>query len=129
MFDRITLGTPDVHVYSTVTEKRAPTDESVRLLREMEAKSREQVQQSIRLDNTAIDGVLQYHKDIFNDQQVLGCVFSVKGKRMEAKYVGSAEATREDLVIGIRDAIAREIANHLTATVAKACVDLKWVKP
>lgn len=54
-------------VHVTVNEKRSPTDESVKLLMEMEKKAQEKIDKSIRLNSTNIDVVIHSYQD-FNDQ-------------------------------------------------------------
>lgn len=121
MFDRNHLHLHDhggpSHISVTKTEKRAPTDESVRLLREMESAAKGQVLASVRVENTPVDGVLYVMEDFMSDQTIFACVFKVNGKRLEARHEARRGASREDVAIGVRDAIAKVIANELTGSV------------
>lgn len=50
-------------VHVTVNEKKAPTDESVKLLMELEKKAQDKVDRAIRLQNTNIDVVIHSYFD------------------------------------------------------------------
>lgn len=113
------------HVTVTKTEKRAPTDESVKLLREMEAAAKDQVLAAVRMENTPVDGVLHVMEDVMNDQTRLACVFKVNGKRLEARHEAMRGTKPADMAMGLRDAIAEVIANELTTSVLAACDALK----
>lgn len=75
----------DVHTDIDVTVKRAPTDESVKLLREMEAAAKAEVLKTVRVSDGVFDGVVHHFKDGLNAQDVWHCVFKVNGQRMEAE--------------------------------------------
>jgi len=110
------------HVTATVTEKRAPTDESVRLLREMEAASEASVVAAGRLSHNSLSGSWY----IFQDSMTL---------RARAKYVyklngeditGEVELDHRDLAqLGVHamlekvcdavcDAVCRRLAESIT---------------
>ncbi len=63
MFDRYEVRPGGGTHYHTITENRAPTDESVRLLKEMETAARDKVQASIRVENCPVDCVLNAWED------------------------------------------------------------------
>ena len=56
----------DRHV--TVTEKRAPTDESVKLLREMEAKAEAEVVKAVSVSNSTFECVIHQQIDNLSDR-------------------------------------------------------------
>jgi len=114
------------HISVTKTEKRAPTDESVRLLREMEDAAKGQVLAAVRVENTPVDGVLHVMRDQMSDLMRFSCVFKVNGKRLEARHEANLSASREDIAIGVRDAIAKVIANELTSSVLAASKALNF---
>lgn len=113
MFDRVIVA-PTQRVYETrtVTEHRAPTDESVKLLREMEAKARDEVLSAVRLEGNGFECVVQQMEDYASNDVIWRAAFSLNGRRMTAEY----RANRYDLApqkvaIGLRDAIAKEISS------------------
>jgi hypothetical protein len=88
MFDR-TIISPRVvehvteHVTEHVHEHRAPTDASVKLLREMEDAARNSIANSVRVTNTEVgfDAVIHKRYDIVNDQTEYTVVFMLLGQR------------------------------------------------
>lgn len=109
------------HVSVSTIEKRAPTDESVRLLMEMEAAAAAKVLSAVRVENTAFQGVLHHMEDHLTGIRKFRCVFKLNGKQMTASYECDREDfTREVAAVGIRDAIAREVANAITSSVFSA---------
>lgn len=117
MFDRYILRSGESSHYHThtVTENRAPTDESVRLLREMEQKSQEQVLKAIRVQNTEFDGVIHVIQHHIDATTIYKCVFSLNGKKMIAEHIAKDCDDKESRVFGIRDAVAKEIANTVVS--------------
>ena len=109
----INVTAPTEYVTRTVniTETRAPTDESVRLLKEMEEAARNKVDQSIRLDGNDFKCVVEIMQDAMSDQRVAYAVFELNGKRMTAEHrVSRRDDNPAALAIGIRDEIAKTIA-------------------
>lgn len=120
MFDTYRLA-PVSPSHVNVTENRAPTDESVRLLRDMEKKARDEVIKAIRLDGALVDGVLHEQADHLSGQLLFKCIFRVNGKRMEADFrCFQEESSAEKIALGIRDAIASQIANVITDGVLRS---------
>lgn len=110
MFDHIHHHEHRASTSVHVTEKRAPTDESVRLLAEMEAAAQARVKAAIRVTDTAFEGVVHISFDVLNDRNLVACTFSLNGKKLEARThfnVGSKEADNIEKLI---DAVARVIA-------------------
>ena len=64
-----------------VTEKRAPTDESVKLLREMEQRAQEQVLKAISVNNTEVDGVLHMMRNPLSCTYTFRFLYQINGKR------------------------------------------------
>lgn len=99
-----------------VTEKRAPTDESVRLLGEMERAAEQRVIESIRVGDMVFKCVVHSHADMLNDQRVLVAVFSLNGKQMKAEHRVSTRDDRSDpgaAIRGLRDEMAKVIATSV----------------
>ncbi len=71
----------DVTNRTFVHEKRAPTDESVRLLKEMEDAARSKIEQSIRLTDNAFSGLVSVWTDQMNRQLVVVVSYSLNGHR------------------------------------------------
>lgn len=97
-----------------VHEHRAPTDESVRLLKEMEQAARDKVDHSIRLEGNGFECVVEIMLDNMSDQLIARAVFVLNGKRMDAE----ARVSRRDdnpatLAGALRDAVAQRLAAEI----------------
>lgn len=106
------------HYYNVnVTEKRAPTDESVRLLKEIENAAREKVLDTIVVADTSFECKIHKMYDGPNDQDVYGVVYSLGGikYKTEVRVDRYQNLTPQEVAIQIRDSVARDIANVLIA--------------
>ncbi len=72
------------YVDRDITVNRAPTDESVKLLREMEHKAESEVIKAVRVGDTSFECVMHYSLDPMQDQTTLRAIFKVNGKQMTA---------------------------------------------
>lgn len=130
MFDRYLQchqRTPS-HTSVDVTEKRAPTDESVRLLSEMEQAARQKVVQSIRLENCPVDAVIQRHDDFLNVQMVFSIHARIGGQVVEARKTFDLKGDIGFTVIaeGLMQALAEQIAMRvLGPAINKAASQLR----
>jgi hypothetical protein len=118
MFDRYQINSAPSHTSVSVTEKRAPTEESVRLLREMEARAKDEVLQTIRLESNTFKGVLHKMEDYINGQTVYRVVFDFNGKRVTVTEPIEYWETLETFVPRLRDLIAKELATLMVIAVA-----------
>lgn len=105
------------YVTREVNVHRAPTDESVRLLRDMEAQARDEVLKTVRVADTQFECVVHQWQDHMNDSMNWRAVFSLNGKKLTA----DADTSMWDLrnpdtraqFAKLRDAMAKEIATHV----------------
>lgn len=114
MFNSLTIVAPRVPSTQVVHnhEHRAPTDESVKLLREMEQKAEERIIESAAVADNGFHGVVQSLRSFADDRHIRRAIFSLNGRKMMVEFsLHSFEATPAKLAIGLRDAIACEIAN------------------
>lgn len=115
MFDRTVVlptRTRTEFVTREVHEHRAPTDESVKLLREMETKAREQVTQATHVFDTAIDCVVEQLREPYHDKVRMAAVFSLNGRKMRVDVALPSHEAKE-LPIKLRDAMAEKIATEV----------------
>jgi len=113
MFDRHLYLSKHTSQSVTVNEQRAPTDESVRLLREMEQAAQDKVVQSIRLDDSPIDCVIHAHDDHLNQRREF-CIFvRIKGRQIEVRRGFNLPVTTEVIAEGLLDAVSTKIAAEL----------------
>jgi hypothetical protein len=124
MFDKLYVA-PQSHPtyvdrHVDVHEHRAPTDASVKLLREMQDAAQKTIDEVIVVSNSTFECVIHKIKSFADDRIVMRAIFLLNGKRMAAQFsLHSLEATRDALAVGIRDAIALEIANACLDEIAK----------
>lgn len=124
---RVIIDAPTQYVTKKV-EVRAPTDESVRLLAEFEAKAREKIDQSIRLEGNGFECVVEISLDTLQDAYIATAIFKLNGVRMRAEAVEPArKATPQSLVDKLRDAMATKIAAEILAPALRGVLDkVRW---
>jgi hypothetical protein len=100
-----------------VTEKRAPTDESVRLLREMELAAERRIEQSTRVENCPIDCVVHQSLDILNQQQLFAVIYRINGQqhRLDYKHNALKRDGHEEIALSLVDQLGRKIAADILA--------------
>jgi hypothetical protein len=120
MFDRPHFSFPTHHhttteVTKNIHEHRAPTDQSVALLREMEQAARDKIIASVHINDTSFDGTIHIQKRFEDDVFEFVAIFSLNGQRLTAKHV-TRDIDRGDkhkAIRDLRDEIAKVIANTI----------------
>lgn len=112
MFDRTIVHQAPDHIRAeiTVTEKRAPTDDSVRLLREMEAKAKAEVIKAVAINDNLFNGVIHTMFDALSYRATVRLVYSMNGKKLTTDYHIDDSRSLDDSIAGLIDAVARDIA-------------------
>lgn len=112
MFDRTIVHQAPDHIRAeiTVTEKRAPTDDSVRLLREMEAKAKAEVIKAVAINDNLFNGVIHTMFDALSYRTTVRLVYSMNGKKLTTDYHIDDSRSMDDSITGLIDAVARDIA-------------------
>lgn len=100
-------------VHKTIEEKRAPTDESVKLLREMEKKARDEVIKSVSVAGNDFKCVVHFMYDALSDADRFRTIYEVNGKKRSVntecfRYLN--ESTSEKMV----SQIITDVANDLS---------------
>lgn len=116
MFDHHHYYKTSIDSHSTVTEKRAPTDESIRLLKEMEQAATQKVTNAIRLTDMGVECVIHSYEDHLN-QQIHFCVmFSLSGKKMTADVrLNGFDISTEDIAKALIKEVSETIAIEMLA--------------
>lgn len=96
----------------TVTEKRAPTDESVKLLREMEQAARDQVIGSIVLESNGFKGVALMYERPWERTHVVTIRYEFNGKKEECEIRMDGFLNVEERV----ERVIKELADHIAKT-------------
>lgn len=122
MFDRYIVhrGPSDVHVHHT--EHRAPTDESVRLLRDMEAAARSSVVEAMRLKCNTIEAIVHRHDGCMDLRTVFFIHYNLNGQHREVKYGCESHCTITEQLDGLWKALAEDIASYLLESHAREVI-------
>lgn len=119
MFNRMVI-LPQHHTHSTqyvtreVHEHRAPTDQSVKLLREMEEKAKAEIVDAIHVGDTTFECVVHTMKFMADGSTKLMAVFSLNGKKLTAEYQDHDwKADPKTMAVGLRNAVAEKIATEI----------------
>jgi len=103
------------HVTVTVTEKRAPTDASVKLLREMEEKAHQSVINSIQVGDTHFEARLVVNRLPATEGGIeFHIIYSLNGKKMETIYRPDwreQDVTKQ--IEGLIDAVAKDVSREI----------------
>lgn len=99
----------------TITEKRAPTDESVRLLNEMEQAARNKVVETTIVKDTHFECKIHKSVDALSMQDVYGVIYSLNGRQQttEVRVDRHEKLDPYQLAEHIRNHVANDISNHL----------------
>lgn len=116
MFDHYNLGSGPSSVHVTKHEHRAPTDASVRLLAEMEAKARERVLASVPLECNDFNGVLHHMRSPLQQTDEFVIQYELNGSRYEVpvsvrRGVEAMLNPKTYALLEVRDALAKHIAS------------------
>ena len=101
----------------TVTEKRAPTDDSIRLVREFEQKAEDRWTNSMRLDSTVMDGIIHSYHDSLRCQMVYAIIININGKNIRVDHSISTMSfkTVEENIGDLITAVSSRLACELVA--------------
>lgn len=122
MLDRYQIGRDGPTTINVdVTEKRAPTDESVRPLKEMESAAEAKVLEAVRCGDNTFDCTIHVQDDHLSGSRLFAIIFKLNGRKMRAEYRASCEAGVDQIVPGILAAVSDEVARGI----AGAFVDLQ----
>lgn len=124
MFDRTVINKGDTHTY--VTEKRAPTDESIRLLREMENKAKEEVIKSISLPSNEFSGVVHLIRDHLSCQTNVVVLFKLNGK--DHKVPISLDDFKDDSLEKRMEKVLNDVSDYLSASILQNVFEAQQMK-
>jgi hypothetical protein len=118
MFDKtliLSAGRHDSYQRTEVHEHRAPTDASVKLLREMEQAALDKIMATVRLEGCPVDCMLAQMRDPFGDYQFfirykLGTVTREVRHDFRPRFNLAPHDLREQAIGELRDALAKDIA-------------------
>lgn len=104
----------DIYQYKNiqVTEKRAPTDESIKILREMEEKMFDKVLFMGKVEDNVFNAKWYIFHDQYSwDEQYCKCVFTLNGKEYDFKFkLPSKFVDRDQIIPIIKDEILKKLS-------------------
>lgn len=110
---------------TTVTEKRAATDESVKLLNEFEEKAQKNIVGKVVLENNLFEGVGILFEDMVSDRYILRIRFIINGKELSFTKEIKSSTFRRHILIGGEDA-QKFIKENLVTYFADEIVKKFW---
>jgi hypothetical protein len=106
----------------TVEEKRAPTDASVALLKDMEAAAKAKVVESIRLTDCPVEAVVHRHNDPMDCRSFVSIHYSINGRKRKCMVEMDWDAKLMDQLDKVWKALGEDIAALLMEHHAKTIV-------
>lgn len=103
------------YVTKTVIQKRAPTDESVRLAKEYEEKAWKSVSDRVILDIKQIDAQVVYCEKSFEDRSKR-LLFKVNGRKVDVRLDDGFDRDKHTIFREVADAITQAVITQLLET-------------
>jgi len=97
----------------TINEHRAPTDDSIKILREMEAKAEQRAIKKIRIDNNELSGALLVSHSFDDFTHWLKYRFKINGKEFEGKFEVDPDVTPGEAIELVYKGLGSSIAEEL----------------
>jgi sulfite reductase alpha subunit-like flavoprotein len=111
----------------SVTHKHAPTDESVKMLKQLEAEALAKIVNSIRVENTTFSCVIHSYSDNLYCVNKFMVIFKLNGKQIYLPISISDIKTRDETAQMIWQKIAERIAAEITADLSKVFMNLSFM--
>lgn len=120
------FGKNHYHEHNTVvTEKRAVTDESVKLLNELEEKAQKNIVAKVVLENNLFEGTGIMFEDVILDKYTLRIRFFINGKELTFEKEIKSSAFKKHIALGGEDA-QKFIKENLVTYFADEIVKKFW---
>lgn len=117
---------------TNITEKRAPTDESVKLLRKMEKAARKEVEKSIRVTDNTFDCNIVLAAEPWNDEYHIVTTYKLNGKvRKVSTRVRASQDKNEllqDIGKSVMNDVAKDISEEVLFNLSKCVADSLIIK-
>jgi RNA 3'-terminal phosphate cyclase len=98
---------------ATVTENRAPTDESVRLLKEMEEKARDNIIESISVRDSQVECQILKERDFMSAGMRYTVVYSINGKKSAVKFLADDLEMPKSVAEKLTEMVCFDIAKKM----------------
>lgn len=106
------------YVTREIHEHRAPTDQSVALLKEMEAAAKDKIVDAVHVGDSYFECVVHIEKDLIADCTRMRAVFKLNGHCETADHVFRPRNPGDELTAAnaLRDEVAKVIASKMLAS-------------
>lgn len=105
-----------------IVEKRAPTDESVKLLREMEEKITANIISMSKIEDNIFNIKWYILSDQYSWEDTCKCIFTLNGKEYDFKFLLPSKYTDTSQIIPkIREMILEKLTNVLGQDLLRNC--------
>lgn len=117
MFNRTVLVAPTHRVteHVHVTHKHAPTDESVRLLKEFEERAAAKVLDAVKVSNSTFECVIHSQRDFASGDIELAAIFSLNGTKMRVDHRAQDDTPPQKMATDLCTKVAGRIASEVLA--------------
>lgn len=117
MFDTYNVRTGGGSHYHThnvkVTEKKAPTDESVRLLREMETAAKEEIVKQITVANNIFNCAIHVLKEPYNLTDKIMTIYDLNGIKYKNVFEVNRFKGREENIQDWHKSLAEDMVSNM----------------
>lgn len=113
MFDRTFVYRGPESLHCTVNEKRAPTDESVKLLKEMESAARSKIVESMRIKSNDVEAIVHRQESMVDLKTLFAIHYAVNGKKREVLIAIDSPCTIGDSLHILWKRLAEDIAEFI----------------
>lgn len=111
-------GPSSISASITIQEKKAPTDDSIRLLSEMENKAKNNLMNKVIVEDNDLKGKLFIFKDDINSGYSLHTLFTLNGKEYEGtKRINTYKITKREARSEIMEAMRQCVFEALVSDI------------
>lgn len=131
MFDKTYVQAGPQSMDVTVHEHRAPTDESVKILRDAEERAQERLLSITRLESNEFNATWHVSRRMDNCHVEIVCRFSLNGTEHRVNISAPEEkaANEHELMDMVQDAIEKKMTNILCIDLYQKHHKVLWRRP
>lgn len=105
----------DIDADTVIVEKKAPTDESIRLLKEMEDECKNKILNSITVNNTEFECNIHNSRDMLNDRTIYYVTYRMNNKKktIEIPIQNYSKLSENETALKVVNELAKDIATDM----------------
>jgi len=114
------LRTPPQTNFTNITEHRAPTDESVRLLAEFEKAANDKILKAQKLDNNLVSAMLWTMLEVHSFKKNFAILVSINGEKIKVEFsLDTTMLSEQEVFEKIYEKLSETICSKLMGDVIK----------